>query len=199
VLALSLGGCSWVERTTGIGGGDQSAAQTEPAQPAQSSTMSGASQAPAPVSNTAAAAPQNKTMATTSGSGSTMHHPAMHASNEVRMAQQKLKVDGDYMGKIDGLAGPQTRQALMQYQKKNGLKETGHLDHETLSKLGVGGGSAASSGSSMPPAAGSAGGSSDNGSSGSTGSSPAPATGNGGNNTTAPPAGTNSGGNGHQL
>jgi peptidoglycan hydrolase-like protein with peptidoglycan-binding domain len=150
VLALSLGGCSWFERTTGIGGGDQSASEAQPAPPAQNSSQA--------ASNTPAPAPAPA--AQTSGSGSTAHHHPMHASNEVRMAQEKLKDDGDYMGKIDGLAGPQTHQAVMQYQKKNGLKQTGYLDHATLSKLGVGHGSAASSGSTMPPASSNGGGSS---------------------------------------
>ena len=73
-----------------------------------------------------------------------MGHPARMASNEVRQAQQKLKDDGDYTGQIDGLAGPQTHQAVMAYQKKNNLKVTGRLDRQTREKLGLGGSGPAS-------------------------------------------------------
>jgi len=142
VVALGLGGCSWVERTTGIGGGEPSARS----QPAATSSMSGSSQAP----------PREQAQSGSTSSKGAIGHPARMASNEVRQAQQKLKDDGDYTGQIDGLAGPQTHQAVMAYQKKNNLKVTGRLDRQTREKLGLGGtgasGSSTPSGSSMSPA-----------------------------------------------
>jgi peptidoglycan hydrolase-like protein with peptidoglycan-binding domain len=58
-----------------------------------------------------------------------------HSSRFVKHVQEELKKDGLYKGKIDGIFGPQTRSAVMQFQKKNGLKPTGHLDRVTLNKL----------------------------------------------------------------
>ena len=67
------------------------------------------------------------------------------SGDEIRQAQQKLKDDGDYTGQVDGKMGPKTAQALKKFQQSNGLKQTGHLDHQTASKLGI-----SMSGSSEP-------------------------------------------------
>ena len=68
---------------------------------------------------------------------------------DVRQIQQKLQEDGLYHGKIDGLVGHETQQALRSYQEKNGLPATGSPDQQTTaSLLGAGVGV----GSSMPPA-----------------------------------------------
>jgi peptidoglycan hydrolase-like protein with peptidoglycan-binding domain len=66
---------------------------------------------------------------------------------EVKEAQQKLKSDNLYKGSVDGILGPETQQALKEFQKKNNLQQTGRLDDQTEQKLGV----AEQSGSSMPP------------------------------------------------
>jgi peptidoglycan hydrolase-like protein with peptidoglycan-binding domain len=55
----------------------------------------------------------------------------------VRAAQQALKDKGMDPGTVDGMMGPKTQAALREYQKKEGLKETGRLDAETMAKLGV--------------------------------------------------------------
>ena len=67
------------------------------------------------------------------------------SSDEVRQAQQKLKDDGDYTGQVDGKMGPKTAQAIKKFQKSNGLRQTGHLDQQIASKLGI-----SMSGSSQP-------------------------------------------------
>lgn len=72
---------------------------------------------------------------------------AASQNNGVMQAQQKLKSEGLYNGPVDGIDGPQTQQALKQFQQKNGLRQTGQLDQKTESKLGL----SESSGSSMPP------------------------------------------------
>jgi peptidoglycan hydrolase-like protein with peptidoglycan-binding domain len=154
VVALSLGGCSWFGQSSG-----SSSSQITPVPSGGPHTVTAPSQAqsrtpaPMPAPSTAAAAPQQQAQtATTSKSAS--HH--MTASNEVRQAQQKLKDDGEYKGKIDGLAGPQTHKALVAYQQKNNLKQTGHLDQATKQKLGLASASSSSSsGSSMPAKGGS--------------------------------------------
>lgn len=66
---------------------------------------------------------------------------------DVRQAQQALKNQGQDPGPIDGIMGPQTRQALRGFQKANGLEQTGTLDAETKQKLNIEGTSSGSSGS----------------------------------------------------
>ena len=44
---------------------------------------------------------------------------------------------GYFNGDIDGVLGPQTRAAIVDYQKAQRLKQTGRLDIDTLTKLGI--------------------------------------------------------------
>jgi peptidoglycan hydrolase-like protein with peptidoglycan-binding domain len=57
---------------------------------------------------------------------------------------------GLYNGSLDGVVGPQTKQALLGFQESNGLERTATLDQQTadalIGNIGVG-----SAGSSMPP------------------------------------------------
>ncbi|MGH7798699.1 MAG: peptidoglycan-binding domain-containing protein [Candidatus Binatia bacterium] len=66
---------------------------------------------------------------------------------DVRQAQEALKNQGQNPGPIDGIMGPQTRQALRGFQKANGLTQTGTLDAETRQKLNIDGSFSGSSGS----------------------------------------------------
>jgi peptidoglycan hydrolase-like protein with peptidoglycan-binding domain len=52
-------------------------------------------------------------------------------SNQVRDAQQRLEALGHSPGQIDGLMGPQTRDALRAFQQDKSLPATGELDWET--------------------------------------------------------------------
>jgi peptidoglycan hydrolase-like protein with peptidoglycan-binding domain len=62
------------------------------------------------------------------------------SQSEVQDAQQKLQQEGFYKnGQIDGVVGPQTRQALQQFQQSKGLSATGQLDQQTLAALDVNG------------------------------------------------------------
>ena len=80
------------------------------------------------------------------------HHAAMHSpgtpvsSAEVRDIQQKLQADNLYSGKIDGMLGPQTRRAIADYQKQNGLRVTANLDRQTMDSL------LGATGTATPPA-----------------------------------------------
>ena len=69
-----------------------------------------------------------------------------HRSGHVRQAQEKLQQMGYDVGKVDGVAGPQTRAAVEKFQHDQGLKATGRLDTQTLAalNLGKGGGSTTS-------------------------------------------------------
>jgi peptidoglycan hydrolase-like protein with peptidoglycan-binding domain len=62
----------------------------------------------------------------------------MGATHSVRAGQAALKAQGFDPGDIDGVYGPSTHAALTNYQRSNGLRETGRFDHATLAKLGVG-------------------------------------------------------------
>jgi len=58
--------------------------------------------------------------------------------DNIRKVQETLRDKGYDPGPIDGVMGSQTRAAISQYQKSEGLPITGHLDGATAGKLGVG-------------------------------------------------------------
>jgi Putative peptidoglycan binding domain len=55
--------------------------------------------------------------------------------DQVRQVQQRLKAAGYNPGPVDGYLGPQTEEALRNYQKAHGLSETGQLDEQTREQL----------------------------------------------------------------
>jgi hypothetical protein len=61
----------------------------------------------------------------------------MGSQQDVRQMQEALKSQGHDPGPIDGVMGPQTRQALREFQGANGLKQTGMVDTETKQKLNI--------------------------------------------------------------
>ena len=86
------------------------------------------------------------------------HHSAMHSRThvsraEVRDVQQKLQADNLYRGKTDGFMGPETRRALAEFQKQNGLRVTANLDRQTRDSLlgTMGTGTPPTSGNHMAP------------------------------------------------
>jgi peptidoglycan hydrolase-like protein with peptidoglycan-binding domain len=56
----------------------------------------------------------------------------------VRRLQERLRAQGVDPGSIDGVMGQQTQDALREFQRRNGLSETGQLDTRTAEKLGLG-------------------------------------------------------------
>jgi TolB-like protein/class 3 adenylate cyclase len=56
----------------------------------------------------------------------------------VMTAQLELAARGYYLGTIDGRIGPFSQRALAEFQRDQGLVETGDLDGVTLAKLGIG-------------------------------------------------------------
>jgi Putative peptidoglycan binding domain len=76
----------------------------------------------------------------------------MSRRDEIRQIQQKLQADNLYSGKIDGVMGPETRQALRSFQQQNGLRVNARLDRQTLDAILGNGGTG--QGSSMPPQTG---------------------------------------------
>jgi N-acetylmuramoyl-L-alanine amidase len=57
--------------------------------------------------------------------------------DEVKQIQTRLKNWGYYNGKIDGIYGTQTKNAVLYFQKKNGLTADGIAGAETLSAIGL--------------------------------------------------------------
>ena len=72
---------------------------------------------------------------------------AAPSKDQIELAQRQLRSQGLYPGPVDGVIGPQTEQALGEYQQKHGLTETARLDSDTMRSLIGGDGQ----GSSMPP------------------------------------------------
>lgn len=57
--------------------------------------------------------------------------------NEVKAIQKILKERGLYTGSVDGVFGNGTKQALMKFQKQQGLTQDGIAGPATLKKLGI--------------------------------------------------------------
>ncbi|HEY3909592.1 MAG TPA: peptidoglycan-binding protein [Stellaceae bacterium] len=124
-------------------------AVTQPATPATPNAQSAMPQTgdtgSQPATSTMGSSAQSNEPAT--ANPSTSMNAAQATPSEVRQAQEKLRGEGIYHGRIDGMMGPETQQALRQYQQKNGLQATATLDQKTMNSLL---GPAAGQGSSMP-------------------------------------------------
>jgi peptidoglycan hydrolase-like protein with peptidoglycan-binding domain len=62
-------------------------------------------------------------------------HPQAAANlskGDISEAQLELRHSGLYNGALDGVIGPQTKQALVRFQKDNGLEQTATLDALTI-------------------------------------------------------------------
>ena len=128
-VALVLAGCSLF--------------QSESSKTTQGSVQASRPAAAAPQAAPPAARSENMPAAQTS-------EMAVSSGDQIKQAQQKLQAEGLYKGKIDGIAGAKTKQALLQYQKQHNLAQTGTLDQRTMAALsGAAQGSA--SGSTSAP------------------------------------------------
>ena len=59
------------------------------------------------------------------------------SQSEIREAQMKLNQKGFNVGEPDGVMGPKTRDGLAQFQRQEGLQETGDIDRQTADALGI--------------------------------------------------------------
>ena len=57
--------------------------------------------------------------------------------NTIRSLQSALQSRGLYQGAIDGIMGPQTRKALVQFQRGAGIPHLGYLTTDTMGALGL--------------------------------------------------------------
>ena len=58
---------------------------------------------------------------------------------DIRRVQEVLLEKGFYHGRVDGEFGPDTRQALILFQRREGMEATGRIDERTYAALGVSG------------------------------------------------------------
>ena len=114
--------------------------------PGSTSTMPSSPGATNPSSMNPSAASQPNAMNTPSSAASPSSNSfqggskqASMSQSDVQQAQQQLKAQGLYRGAVDGILGPQTEQALSQFQQQNGLPQTADLDQQTMTRL-MGGG-----------------------------------------------------------
>ena len=72
-----------------------------------------------------------------STSGTSQHwlNAANLSKDDVRWAQVKLHMIGLYNGSLDGVIGPETKQALLGFQERNDLEQTARLDQQTADAL----------------------------------------------------------------
>lgn len=63
--------------------------------------------------------------------------PASLSSRQVRQIQQALNRKGFDAGHVDGIWGPQTREAVENFQTAENIQGNGSLNSETVSKLGL--------------------------------------------------------------
>ena len=85
----------------------------------------------------------------------TSHHwvnTANLSKDDIRWAQVELHTMGLYNGSLDGVVGPETKQALLGFQESNGLERTATLDQQTADAL-IGNTGVEGMGSSTPPKA----------------------------------------------
>jgi peptidoglycan hydrolase-like protein with peptidoglycan-binding domain len=76
----------------------------------------------------------NPSWDTPANSGPSQHPQAAAnlSKDDIREAQLELRHSGLYNGSLDGVIGPQTKQALVRFQKDNGLEQTATLDGQTM-------------------------------------------------------------------
>ena len=58
-------------------------------------------------------------------------------SSTVAAAQERLARQGYYRGETDGVLSAEMQKAVRRYQSTNGLRQTGHLDSDTLAIMGL--------------------------------------------------------------
>jgi hypothetical protein len=63
--------------------------------------------------------------------------PSQLSRNAVRTLQLSLNKKGFSVGHVDGIWGPHTRRAVANFQRTQGMRQTGQLTRSTLSELGV--------------------------------------------------------------
>jgi len=71
---------------------------------------------------------------------------AVSGGVDIHRVQQVLIEKGFYHGRVDGVLGTETKQALIEFQRKQGMNATGEIDVRTSEALGISGGTEGRSG-----------------------------------------------------
>jgi osmotically inducible lipoprotein OsmB len=79
------------------------------------------------------APPSRRGQETSSAAASSV--PSQVGEGTIKAVQTELQTAGLYKGRVDGIMGPKTRDAIKQYQTQAGLQQSGRLDQPTLAKL----------------------------------------------------------------
>jgi peptidoglycan hydrolase-like protein with peptidoglycan-binding domain len=61
--------------------------------------------------------------------------PVHSSEHLVRQAQSELKREGLYRGKVDGIAGPETKEAITAFRQRERLQQTARLDQATMLRM----------------------------------------------------------------
>ncbi len=142
--ALALGGCSWFHSGQSEARNTASPWDSDAVRARQAAELQRATSPPPAMGVATGSTASGATGGNRAGSAAGM------SRDEVKQAQQKLKTAGLYQGQIDGIAGPQTKQAVTSFQQAHNLPATGTLDQQTMATLE---GSPAT-GTSTPPSTG---------------------------------------------
>jgi His-Xaa-Ser repeat protein HxsA len=159
VAALSLAGAAVAAgndtSTSTHGRAASDAASTQHGQSANPGSTAGtqATRQSSSQTGSAGSSQMGNSSAPAMGNGSSASSQGSMASEEhdpqfVRQVQQALKEKGFDVGQVDGQMGPETESALRQFQQSKGLPQSGNLDQQTLSQLGVEPGATQSQGAS---------------------------------------------------
>ena len=84
--------------------------------------------------------PQSQSQATNPSANqqqAQMIEPSKLSKEQIREIQMKLNKDGFSSGHVDGVWGPDTDKAVMDFQKAKNLPGDGKLNQQTLADLGV--------------------------------------------------------------
>ncbi|HEY3918999.1 MAG TPA: peptidoglycan-binding domain-containing protein [Stellaceae bacterium] len=129
MLALGLGGAAFAQTGAGsAGAGSMGSSGASPSYSAPSNSAGGSTMNDQNVNGSGA----NGGPMASNDSGNAR---AGNSSDQVKQAQEALQTQGLYRGQVDGKWGPQTRQAVAQFQKQKGLKQTAQLDQQTMNDL----------------------------------------------------------------
>lgn len=137
-VALSAGSSAWSQGTSGPSKGERSGEEKMEARGAQEPGQMERKKGEEEMEARGAQKPGRMEKGGAESMGTTKESQGEKwAAPDVKKAQEALKNKGHNPGSMDGVIGPQTRQAIRAFQNANGLKATGRLDTETAEKLGV--------------------------------------------------------------
>jgi hypothetical protein len=136
-VALSAGSSAWSQSTSGPSKGERSGEEKMEARGAQEPGQMERKKGETEMEARGAQKPGRMEKSGAESTRAKESQGENWAAQDIKKVQEALKNKGHNPGSMDGVIGPQTRQAISAFQNANGLKATGRLDTETAEKLGV--------------------------------------------------------------